>query len=1123
MKRKLLLTLLMVAMLVCMLALVVSARTDYRQEHTYNYYDTEGNLLYSATTIYAKDSVNKDKYRFETTIDESDEMNFAKVDENGNALTWYVVSDDKDANGDGTTNIVVASVLTSAVGATDGNGQFTYNDTVVNGVTVTAKNVVSASFFGMNIKKFPDSYFKATATSTPNGSTSEYCQMTDGSYLLAIYLPKTLTSIPNYLCQRTPVRIVEFEDNMVTGKININGGESGPKGPFAFCANLKAISIPEGVVNIATAAFRECIGLKYVKIANTVTRVEDNAFFRCSNIETFIMGEKLTFCGYINKESQRFHVEDERPKHVQIKYYYVSPLLKDATSTCNFEFYRCYGNNNGTYGNYKDVIFMFPGSIADAMLVGAKTGDSFKCSYDATVAAKKGLTFVEPISYEEYLANKTYYDVNFFNGESRINNKPVHLLVYDVPFCTAFYNGEHDLAGGGIHYTSTLDPVTVGDYCARCDYNESETYKPLLTFLGYSAQIGGDKFCVGYSVNQETQAFLADMALSYGLVVTVPAGEADLAAYEPLKVDENGEVVANVENTVLCFPVENELGAFELIVNSFDAAHHDKNVVMCAYVKNGNDINYLSYFEGEIAKETEYAIPTTFTKIAIDCAEKYTVTYDCNDKMGTLSGETSQTLFAGQTTTTVTATPLDGYVFMGWSNGEKDESISFTPDQNLDLVAYFSPVGTGLPVFSINTENGQKITSKDYYINSYITVYDTETGKDVVNALAEIKGRGNSTWDKFDKKPYKLKFDKKQDLFGYGKEKTWVLLADARDYSLVRNMLALNAGLSMSELGYTSHGQSVEVYLNGEYQGVYYLCEQIQVKENRVNITQEDEEIEQGPDDVGYLIEMDAWVSDSVGGINNIPEYGVTSDGDVYVKVVDGMYNGYVIKDPEDILFDADGNLKADFMTYIQTYIRESLAAVSGDDYAKVCEYINVKSFAQAYIIFDLFKNPDTQYSSVYFYKDVNGKLVAAPLWDFDMSVGNVTHKANAGQNAQNFRDTSFLWTAQKNTWFRELLEFEDFRNLVGQELVDNFDNIMGSITKSLTYAREHEAAYEKNFTKWNLIGNTGATEKMGAWSVPYEFKQFADWNDHLDYIENYLEESYANLMATYPVPTVAE
>ena len=81
---------------------------------------------------------------------------------------------------------------------------------------------------------------------------------------------------------------------------------------------------------------------------------------------------------------------------------------------------------------------------------------------------------------------------------------------------------------------------------------------------------------------------------------------------------------------------------------------------------------------------------------------------------------------------------------------------------------------------------------------------------------------------------------------------------------------------------------------------------------------------------------------------------------------------------------------------------------------------------------------------------------------------------------------------------------------------------IKGSISADLAYAKAHADAYKKNFEKWDLIGNVNAPEAWGNWSVPVEFRQFETWEDHLDYIENYLNESYAYLLEYYK-PATAE
>ena len=146
-----------------------------------------------------------------------------------------------------------------------------------------------------------------------------------------------------------------------------------------------------------------------------------------------------------------------------------------------------------------------------------------------------------------------------------------------------------------------------------------------------------------------------------------------------------------------------------------------------------------------------------------------------------------------------------------------------------------------LPMVSISTPNNQPITSKEEYIsNSLISVSDVD-GK-----YFNIKGRGNSTWNA-PKKPYAIKFDKKVSLMSLPEDKSWVMLANYFDASLLRNDLAFYMGQKMSHLDYTPHFYSVELTLNGEYKGIYQLGEKLKISKKRVNVG-----------DDGFLLEIDA-------------------------------------------------------------------------------------------------------------------------------------------------------------------------------------------------------------------------------------------------------------------------
>lgn len=1080
MKRKILLVSLLAVIFACLF--VMSASAAYTPATRYNYYKDSvapENLLYSITT-----KMDPTRSRFEMTETEQG-TGFSKWDDEGNAITWYAISDTKDSNGE--RNIVVTSALTlGGVGTVDANGNYTYGTGMVESFDVNS--IVSANFFGTKVKVLPTNVFMSTGSDSNNlPHATEYTVIADGSKLLFAYLPETLTQISQQMFYRSPVRVVEFENNKVACE-SISGVEGAS--PFSFCGNLKEISIPEGIKTMTAHAFRENCSLKVVKLPSTMTRLEANVFRRCNAIETIHFGKNMTYIGQVNQDYTTM-----KNQGVGFKYMYIPNTVNTANS--KFDSYRGDGNTS-LISITKNLVFFFVGTKEEAQVVATYTDKHFK----AAISNKA-------ITYDEYISDKETYD-----------NYSGHILVYNTPVCLAFHNNEHDMQEQNT-YKDALTPFEIGRACSRdnCDYSEdSVKYGALLEPRGYAAKIADGVLCIGFHINQES--FEACDGISFGVLAYAPVGSNE-TAFSPL----NPDLTPAVDGKVLSWTIDTEiLTDVDFIVKGFNEDYYNREFVMCGYVSDGEKIEYICYNELNEIAQVASATTITYQYVVEESAIKHSVKFNVDDaSMGALTGSTSQIVKEGDASSAVTAIPNEGYQFACWSDGSTNPTIEYTPKETTELVAYFTPKSTGLPVMTINTANGAGITTKDYYIGCEITILDTETGASIGGEVAEIKGRGNSTWNNFNKKPYKFKFDSKQNLFGYGSEKTWVLLADAKDYSLIRNMLALNTALSMSELEYSSKGQSVELYLNGVYQGVYYLCEQIQVKKNRVNITEFDEDLVQGPQDLGYLIEMDAWAADG-GNQSGIANY--TKDGDVFVTVTNGQ-QPYVIKDPEDVFFNEAGEFDAEkaapYLEYIQGYIQDCINAIHGTDYNAVCELIDVKSFAQAYIIFDLFKNPDTNYSSVYFYKDADKKLVASPVWDFDMSIGNVTHKANAGTNAQNFRDTTYLWTAEKNVWFRELLEFSEFKDLVGAELQENEATLRATIAENIQYARDHKKAYEKNFTVWNLIGNTSVSDRDGGWSVPSEFKAFETWEEHLDYIENYLNESLAFLLEHYPAPSAEE
>ena len=251
------------------------------------------------------------------------------------------------------------------------------------------------------------------------------------------------------------------------------------------------------------------------------------------------------------------------------------------------------------------------------------------------------------------------------------------------------------------------------------------------------------------------------------------------------------------------------------------------------------------------------------------------------------------------------------------------------------------------------------------------------SGVPIYEANTQIKGRGNYTWI-WEKKPYALKFDKKAEVLGMPAHKRWILLANWRDRTLLRNDATFwLAKKAKAELPYTVRGQFVELEFNGEHRGNYYLCEQIKIDENRVNIKEFKKDL--GDLTGGYLMEIDSYWDE----LNKFKSN--------YFKFK------YMFKEPDEDTTDENTDpAYADGFTWMKTYINQfekilkTKSAVEAGDYA---QKLDVDSAIMLMIINELTGNrdffqgyPHNGPHSTYLYKDKgeNKKLFMGPVWDFD-------------------------------------------------------------------------------------------------------------------------------------------
>ena len=367
-----------------------------------------------------------------------------------------------------------------------------------------------------------------------------------------------------------------------------------------------------------------------------------------------------------------------------------------------------------------------------------------------------------------------------------------------------------------------------------------------------------------------------------------------------------------------------------------------------------------------------------------------------------------------------------------------------------EAAGYGLLIKTGLPTVYVDTEGDKGINSKTEYVKASVKIRGTGKYESLAATSCEIRGRGNTTWT-WPKKPYLVKLDEKQHVFGMHKHKRWVLLANFMDRTLMRNLVSMKVSSMMSHLEWTPGCVPVELVLNGRHMGSYLLIEQVRVDNHRVNITEMTKDDNSG-DAVtgGYLLELDFHYDNEVQWKDhNIP---------------------FAVKypDPDD--------LTPQQLTYIKGYIANAANALYGNNFKDpangYAKYIDVDSFIDYWIVYEVMGNHELgNPGSVFFHKDRGGKLVAGPCWDFDWGVlsYNTSPQARTG-----LINGNAIWYARlrKDPAFEAKLKAR-FEELLPQ--LETIPDYMDECERLLT------ASAKLNFAMWNPAEDAS---QNGGWII---------------------------------------
>lgn len=352
-----------------------------------------------------------------------------------------------------------------------------------------------------------------------------------------------------------------------------------------------------------------------------------------------------------------------------------------------------------------------------------------------------------------------------------------------------------------------------------------------------------------------------------------------------------------------------------------------------------------------------------------------------------------------------------------------------------------------LPVMYINTENKAAITSTDTYINAQYWIDNmgneefNSIGSDTTLLSLQIRGRGNYTWTGFNKKPYRIKLTEKASLLGLNKSKHFALLAHADDnLAFLRNTVGFELSRRLG-LKFTPAQQPIEIVLNGDYIGLYFLTETIRVAKNRVNITEQPDNISH-PDSItgGWLIEIDNY------------------DEEQQLRITEG--NGEIIR----FTFQSPELLSTEQKTYLNNQLTAINNAIYNSD--KNSTYweslVDIDSLARFYIVQEIMDNAESFHGSCYLHKDIgNSKWIFGPVWDF----GNSYHRT--------WQEFIYQNPPFGQTWIGEIAKFPRFQ----QKVIEIWKSFKGNNYNTLDifineYCNKIATAAQYDAMRWPDYGN---------------------------------------------------
>lgn len=397
-----------------------------------------------------------------------------------------------------------------------------------------------------------------------------------------------------------------------------------------------------------------------------------------------------------------------------------------------------------------------------------------------------------------------------------------------------------------------------------------------------------------------------------------------------------------------------------------------------------------------------------------------------------------------------------------------------------------------LPIVKINIENFSEkleILKNKQKIPAVLNVSNCNRELQLQSSPLTIKGRGNSSWNFSPKKSYTIKFENKQNFLGLGNHKSFALIANYFDKTLLRNKTSYDLSKNVfNKMPWSPGAEPVHLFINDVYQGMYLVVESIKIAANRVNIADISEwNTEENIEDYGFILEIDSRAKEE----------------DSFLFITDKKVP-FSIKEPDKV------DLQEEAMEYIQQKVFAAEKAIYSDDFSNsesenyYGNFINVDSFIDWLLMEELSKNTDSNfYSSCYmWFNPKDKKFWMGPVWDFDLGWGNIKTFGTFEESACGFKYEEKIENKQSEdnweSWFNRLRLDPSFNEKVKNRWNEvktsvKFYFAQNSNYETLSNLKVIKNDIENNFIRWPILGKE-------LWKSPIDSEKRKTYDDEKDF-----------------------